>query len=471
MPQKPPKPQAFKEAVDWFLARVPMLREEAEQLRARTEERAFYVSGVAQLRLAGELHQAITKAIAKGTTLEDFKRDAGQKLIDEWGGEIPGRMETIFRTNVQAAYNAGRLEQFEQPLMKKLRPYRAWSVILDSRTTEDICRPLAKVIVPADSAFAASHIPPLHFQCRTGLMSLSPEQAGEEGGVTEELPETEVAEGFGGDPRKPLRLDVSQEPRALVKELGKKLENAPALVTPPGRKDVTPPVVEDWPQGRVQGTLASEVERLYPGVARALGAKLRVDGALEGAERRKALEEVRGLMRMPPDLLQVIGRSLQGIHVGPRSVAELGTGRLSKTVRKANAGLQDDRTSWAQLNGAFVHGGGGKPEVLVNTKVESSGVLAHELGHALDHEVLRGASAHPEFRAAWSAFKRSSLPNAKDPYFTGDATAGPSETFAEAFNELMRKGRAPAERSWGKAIIDVVSVAADAAASTLGRAK
>lgn len=227
--RKPPSPKAPKEALDWFAAQIPFTRPERDALDEESRKQAFFVSNVTQLRVVADVHVAISKAIAKGETLATFKERAAAKLVAEWGGEIPGRLETIFRTNVQSAYNAGRLEIFEDPVVKQLRPYRAWSVILDQRTTEFICKPLKRVVVLADSVFAKTHVPPMHFNCRTGVMSLSLEDVGEEGGATQpqHLPDAPPQEGFGGDPRRQPELDLSGTPMALRRILAHKLRARP----------------------------------------------------------------------------------------------------------------------------------------------------------------------------------------------------------------------------------------------------
>lgn len=212
-----PKPQAPEEALKWFSEQVPFTRDERNALDAKARKQAFFVSNVAQLRLVSDVHKAVTSAIAKGTTLADFKRAVEQKLTDEWGKAKPAVVETIFRTNVQAAYNAGRLEQFDEPLVKHFRPYRGWSVVVDNRTTEHICLPLRSLVVPANSAFANSHVPPLHFRCRTGILALSAQDAGESVKAGGRTPHVPVQEGFGGDPHKGVEasVDVSSEPPAL----------------------------------------------------------------------------------------------------------------------------------------------------------------------------------------------------------------------------------------------------------------
>jgi SPP1 gp7 family putative phage head morphogenesis protein len=227
MATKPPPPLHFLEAVRFFRSRIPMTHEQALQLDARERQRAFYVAGVTQLRLVGDIHRAITKAIQKGTTLEEFKREVTEKLENEWGGEKPGRLETIFRTNVQTAYSAGRLEQMDDPLSRKVRPYQSWNVIVDGRTTETICLPLANVVVPADSAFAQSRIPPLHFSCRTSISRVTRGQA-EERGITSRPPaNVKPQEGFGKDPRPVRAVDVSNEPAVLRRTFAHKLGGRP----------------------------------------------------------------------------------------------------------------------------------------------------------------------------------------------------------------------------------------------------
>lgn len=190
----------------------------------RVRQRAFYVAGVTQLRMVGQVHKAITKALEQGTTLADFKAEVGAKLESEWGGEKPGRLETIFRTNVQMAYNAGRLTELDDPVTRRLRPFRGFSVVKDSRTTEFICLPLAPVVLPADDPFIKKTNPPLHFRCRTGVMSFTAEQA-EAMGLTSRAPKVTPDEGFGGDPREPRPVDLSDEPEQLRRTFAHKLEN------------------------------------------------------------------------------------------------------------------------------------------------------------------------------------------------------------------------------------------------------
>lgn len=197
--EAPADPLRFEEAVAWFSARAVMTRAAWDALEVAARSRAFTVSGLTSLALLTEVHDAIGRAVAEGTTLADFKRTVGPQLADAWGAPNAARVETVFRTNTQAAYNAGRYEQLNRRSVRAARPFWRFSAVLDGRTT-DTCSPLDQVIRPAGDAFWSTHWPPLHFNCRSTVVSLSRGQAAAAGGVTE-VPEGDgPAAGFGGTP-------------------------------------------------------------------------------------------------------------------------------------------------------------------------------------------------------------------------------------------------------------------------------
>lgn len=175
MPKPSAKLDRFEEAVAWFRARVPLTDRQLRAMDRRAEQRAFRVADVNQVRVTESVFKAIDRAIADGTTFDDFKREVGAKLRDEWQGTVSNpswRMETIFRTNVQTAYSAGRVREFSEPDMLVMRPYWAFDATLDLRTT-DVCRQCNGTILPASAAWWATHTPPLHFNCRSALRSLT----------------------------------------------------------------------------------------------------------------------------------------------------------------------------------------------------------------------------------------------------------------------------------------------------------
>lgn len=129
-------------------------------------------------------------------------------------------METIFRTNVQGAYNAGRHEVAQA--VKKERPYWRYQAIRDSRTSE-MCEECDGTVMAADSAWFRTHYPPLHPNCRCIAVTLTEAQAKREG-ISARGPNVKPAAGFGLAPTGGGRSDWEPEPQDYPKEFADELE-------------------------------------------------------------------------------------------------------------------------------------------------------------------------------------------------------------------------------------------------------
>jgi SPP1 gp7 family putative phage head morphogenesis protein len=175
----PVDPLASAEAVAWFRARVPVLPATWRALNERQRRRAFTVAGAESVSVLARVWRSIDRAVAEGTRFIDFKRDVGTALRDAWAGTSPPRLNVVFRNNVQVAYAAGRYAQMTDPDVLRDRPVWRFDAILDSRTT-NICQPLNGRVLLASDPWWRSHYPPLHHQCRSGVVTLTPAQAREE---------------------------------------------------------------------------------------------------------------------------------------------------------------------------------------------------------------------------------------------------------------------------------------------------
>lgn len=113
--EPPYTPGRFKEAVDWYRARVPFTKEEWLKLSEGARRRASTIAGVAQVDVIGDVMKDLEKALTKGETLEDFRARAKEKLVKAWGGEIPGRIECLPGDNVVtgAVVRAGHRRWFQ----------------------------------------------------------------------------------------------------------------------------------------------------------------------------------------------------------------------------------------------------------------------------------------------------------------------------------------------------------------------
>lgn len=225
-------PQAPQDAIAWFRARVPLTKDQWLELEERARRRAFTVAGVAQLDVVADVWQAMDQAIDQGLPFKDFKAAVRDKLERAWGGTVgnPGyRIETIFRVQVQEAYNAGRWRQMTEPAVLRARPFWLYDAVLDRRTTA-ICRERDGKIYRADDPWWQTNYPPLHFRCRSGVRTLSAAEAEEFGGESRSKPRAEPHPGFGLAPNRgewqpapgrwaaPLQAEYNRKARRAVVE-------------------------------------------------------------------------------------------------------------------------------------------------------------------------------------------------------------------------------------------------------------
>ena len=254
------------EAIAWFRARVSMTPDEYRALEDRARRKAFTVAGVMDLDLLNDTFKALDKAVAQGTTFETFVKDVGEKLEATWGKADSSRLQTIFSTNVQSAYSAGRWRQLTDPDVLAERPYHMYDAVLDGRTSE-LCKHLDGTTLPADDPFWETHTPPLHFNCRSGIISLTESQAAERG-VTKTPPRAPAASGFGLVPDKsewqpqyakyPQELQQAYQaaqPRAFKQLEEEELDAYVGAVAsmPPGKRGFLTPYTAEQLREKVAG--------------------------------------------------------------------------------------------------------------------------------------------------------------------------------------------------------------------------
>jgi len=182
-------------------SRIPLTKKEFNELSDQLRYRAFTVARLTQLDAIDSVRKHFIKIANEGETLGKFldKANAAEMLgISGWGAESPWYWETVYRTNIQTNYNAGRLIQYTKnpPL------YLEFIGIDDSRQTQDICAPRTGVIRRYDDPWWKNNIPPLHFSCRSTVRGIYKEEA-EVRGITETgIPKDAFAprKGFGLDP-------------------------------------------------------------------------------------------------------------------------------------------------------------------------------------------------------------------------------------------------------------------------------
>ncbi len=154
---------------------------------AQAHAKAFTVAGITRLDVLTDIRGALSEAIKQGETLADF-RNKLQPLLEAkgwWGkgrvvdkvtGEIhgkrlnPRRLETIFRTNLQSSYMAGRYQT--QLANAEDRPWWEYVAVLDTRTRPRH-RTMHGRVFRYDDPFWRAFYPPNGWGCRCRVRTRS----------------------------------------------------------------------------------------------------------------------------------------------------------------------------------------------------------------------------------------------------------------------------------------------------------
>ena len=158
------KPQA---AIDYWKSLSLMTGEQARKLDAGARSRAYYVSCLKEMDEIALVHTASLEALENGTTFAVFKeRLASLGMPDHL-------LKTIFTTNLQTAYAAGRYAKMQE--VKGTRPYWRYVTLGDNRVRLSHAV-LSGMVFPAEHPFWNENYPPNGYRCRCGVQSLSERQ-------------------------------------------------------------------------------------------------------------------------------------------------------------------------------------------------------------------------------------------------------------------------------------------------------
>lgn len=178
------------------------------RLQGYARAKAFSVAGLTSADQIEQVLGSLVKAMREGDHFSDWQK----KVRD---GDVPltfprHRLENIFRTNLQAAYGRGRVEQQERT--KDRYPFLMYDAVNDSRTRPNH-KALDGYIAPYNDPFWKTHTPPLGYQCRCTLVSLTKAQAQARGYGKQPEPDAQADEGWDYDKRE----EIEQGTRNAVK--------------------------------------------------------------------------------------------------------------------------------------------------------------------------------------------------------------------------------------------------------------
>lgn len=114
----------FAEQNQFFRRKLNLPTNAWTDIYTRDHDYAFVVAGANRDDLVQDFRQAVEKAIADGTTLEEFRKDF-DRIVAKYGWSYRGgrnwRSRVIYETNMRSSYMAGRLEQLMA--VREERPY------------------------------------------------------------------------------------------------------------------------------------------------------------------------------------------------------------------------------------------------------------------------------------------------------------------------------------------------------------
>ena len=185
----------FVEAIQYLKDKVSLTPEEFYKLDAKARFKAFTVAKLTGLDAIERVKQILIKSPTKEDFIKNVQKD---ELLRKVGfhKENPFYLETVYRTNITSAYNAGRWAQIERN--KDIIKYLRYVAIDDDRTTP-ICRALNGTTLPPDDSFWKKYTPPQHFNCRSTIMPITKYQKGyRKKNPPKKIPETD--ESFLANP-------------------------------------------------------------------------------------------------------------------------------------------------------------------------------------------------------------------------------------------------------------------------------
>lgn len=153
----------------------------------QAHDQAFTVAKVMRLDLLSDIREAVETALQDGQTLKQFINALQPTLEAEgwWGKQVivdsqgsaevvqmgsPSRLKTIYQTNLQSAYMAGRKAAMEETA--DTHPYWRYVAILDSNTRASHRTMNGKVYRHDDPVWSAI-FPPNGFNCRCRVTSMT----------------------------------------------------------------------------------------------------------------------------------------------------------------------------------------------------------------------------------------------------------------------------------------------------------
>ncbi|MFK3910864.1 phage minor head protein [Enterobacter cancerogenus] len=149
----------------------------------------FTVAGITKLDVLSDIQNSLTRSLTEGMSFRQFQDELepllqrkgwlGRGLVADDDGVLQGkklmpyRLDTIFRTNIQSAYAAGRYQQQMRNVAD--RPYWEYNAVMDNRTRPTHAALNGRVFRWDDPIWQTIY-PPNGYNCRCWVRALTEAQ-------------------------------------------------------------------------------------------------------------------------------------------------------------------------------------------------------------------------------------------------------------------------------------------------------
>lgn len=164
---------SYNEAIKYLKKRISVSKDEWNDLEPKLRFRAFTVARLTQVDYIEAAKGRLIDAMEKGEGLAETWKDIKAIAAEDSSALLPGYWETVYRTNIQTSYNAGKRIEFN-----KNPPEAIALLVIEDLRTSTICKPLIGLVLPGNHPFWKSNWPPFHYNCRTTVRRVEKHEIG-----------------------------------------------------------------------------------------------------------------------------------------------------------------------------------------------------------------------------------------------------------------------------------------------------
>ena len=165
--------QTRNAALDNFLKKHPTLYSDIENEIEYARHKNFWIKKVTDVNVTDKIFKQMSNTLENGGTFKEWKKDVDNILSQSGLTLNEGYLKTVFRTNMNHAYNTGIYMKMDK--YKERYPYYQYHGTLDGREQEHT-RELNGKIFKIGTPEAEKYFPPNGYNCRCYAASLTADE-------------------------------------------------------------------------------------------------------------------------------------------------------------------------------------------------------------------------------------------------------------------------------------------------------